>query len=299
MRRLLFRSAAMINQQASPTDLRLALRAAGYSPIPVQGKIPHLNGWQTKADASDAEIASWGKQFPHLSNTGLLTERMPTLDADIKYGEAADAVEGYVREHFDGRGTILVRFGAAPKRAIPLRTAKPFAKILRSFRAPDGSEQRIEMLGRGQQIVALGIHPDTKRPYTWHGGYAPGAVPWSDLPEIEEAEATRLVGGVSELLMEQFDYYMTTASGGGQQRPAFTSIEQWRELARGVPEGQRDVTAARLAGHLLRREVDAIVAYELLCGWALRCDPPLPPSDIRRIVNSIATKEMKRRAIEQ
>jgi Bifunctional DNA primase/polymerase, N-terminal/Primase C terminal 1 (PriCT-1) len=286
-----------VNQQ-QVTDLRLALRAAGYSPIPVQGKRPLMDNWQTKGSADDIEISSWSKQFPHLSNTGLLTERMPTLDADIKHAEAADAVEGYVREYFDGRGAILVRFGMPPKRAIPLRTARPFAKILRAFRAPDGSEQRVEMLGKGQQIVAAGIHPDTKRPYSWAGGYKPDTVPWSDLPETDEAEATRLVGNVSQILMEEFGYRMTSASGG-EQRSTFTTTEEWRTLAQGVPEGTRDTTAARLAGHLLRREVDAIVVYELLCGWALRCDPPLPPADIRRIVNSIAAKEMRRRATEQ
>jgi hypothetical protein len=39
------------------------------------------------------------------------------------------------------------------------------------------------------------------------------------------------------------------------------------------------------------------VALELLQLWnAANCAPPLPPKDIERIVNSIAGRELKRRA---
>ena len=30
--------------------------------------------------------------------------------------------------------------------------------------------QKIELLADGQQIVAFGLHPDTKKPYSWFGG---------------------------------------------------------------------------------------------------------------------------------
>jgi hypothetical protein len=72
--------------------------------------------------------------------------------------------------------------------------------------------------------------------------------------------------------------------------------EQWRELVKGVVEGQRDCSATRLAGYLLRRRVDPFVVLELLQAWnATRCTPPLPASDIERVVDSIAAREMKRR----
>jgi hypothetical protein len=43
------------------------------------------------------------------------------------------------------------------------------------FAAPDGSEQQIEILAHGQQVVLFGVHPDTQRPYSWHGG-EPGEI---------------------------------------------------------------------------------------------------------------------------
>ena len=75
-----------------------------------------------------------------------------------------------------------------------------------------------------------------------------------------------------------------------------TPPSEWRELIKGVAEGARDFSTARIAGYLLRRQVDPFVALGLLQSWnATNCTPPLPPRDIERIVNSIAGRELKRR----
>jgi hypothetical protein len=73
---------------------------------------------------------------------------------------------------------------------------------------------------------------------------------------------------------------------------------EWRALVtEGVAEGARDCTVAKLAGYLLHRRVDPVVALEMLQIWnAARCSPPLPAADIVRIVGSIAGKELKRRS---
>jgi bifunctional DNA primase/polymerase-like protein/primase-like protein len=74
-------------------------------------------------------------------------------------------------------------------------------------------------------------------------------------------------------------------------------VSQWRELVcNDVAEGQRNSSAARLAGYLLRRFIDPIVALELVQSWnATRCSPPLPPEEIIAIVNSICGRELARR----
>ena len=79
---------------------------------------------------------------------------------------------------------------------------------------------------------------------------------------------------------------------------AVTPPAEWRELVKGVAEGARDCSAAKLAGYLLRRRIDPFVALELLQSWnATRCAPPLPEKDIERIVDNIATRELRRRGI--
>jgi hypothetical protein len=86
------------------------------------------------------------------------------------------------------------------------------------------------------------------------------------------------------------------SNGNGDGSGAATPPKQWRELVKGVTEGQRDCSAARLTGYLLHHHVDPVVVLELMQGWnATRCTPPLPTGDIERIVDSIAGRELKRR----
>src|SRR5262249_20123503 len=133
------------------TELRLALRRAGFDPIPTEGKAPPMEKWQEKFNTTDAEICLWPKTWHFALNTGILAKRTPGLDIDILDEDAAEAVEHLAHKHFKERGKITTRIGLWPKRLIPLRTDEPFAKLVRTFRAPDGTEHKIEVLGNGQQ----------------------------------------------------------------------------------------------------------------------------------------------------
>ena len=74
--------------------------------------------------------------------------------------------------------------------------------------------------------------------------------------------------------------------------------EYWLGILKGLHEGEgkgRDSTAASLMGHLLRRYIDPLVAYELVACWNERNSPPLPEKDLKRIYESIFKSEMSRR----
>ncbi len=75
--------------------------------------------------------------------------------------------------------------------------------------------------------------------------------------------------------------------------------EYWRRLvAEGVREGERNVTIASLAGHLLWHGVDPAVIEELLQCWNLvRCRPPLDPAEVSRTVRSILRTHLRRRGL--
>jgi hypothetical protein len=185
---------------------RQQLRLNGYLPLPLYGKAPVLKEWQKLTVISHAMIELWDKIFPDAHNTGCLTRWMPTLDLDIFCEPATIAIEELVREHFSESGYVLVRIGNPPKRAIRFRTNTPFKKITINLIAPDGSKgQKIEFLGDGQQIVVDGIHPETKRPYTWFGG-VPWNVPHAELPYIHPHEAVELVDKAAEILITEFNY---------------------------------------------------------------------------------------------
>jgi Bifunctional DNA primase/polymerase, N-terminal len=143
----------LVNAPVGVTELRLALRRAGYLPLACEGKRPVHRSWEQKTDTNAQEIASWFRFFPAATSTGILTRATPTIDIDILNPEAAELVERLARERFEDRGHVLVRIGHAPKRAIPLRTDVPFRKIVGNVVAPDGSERKIELLGdQGNRI---------------------------------------------------------------------------------------------------------------------------------------------------
>jgi putative DNA primase/helicase len=190
-------------------EVRLALKAAGFSPVGLNGKRPLSGGWQTMTDLSDEEI----RRMPG-TNTGALTRNAPTLDVDVTIQEAADYVEDLVEHRYKDRGQILVRFGLRPKRAIPFRTDKPFPKIKIRFKDQLGDEHALEFLGEGQQFAVHGIHPDTKEPWAW-ADYAPWDIERDDLPEIDEAEARELMDYLAEALVAEFGFERVDGNGAG------------------------------------------------------------------------------------
>jgi hypothetical protein len=193
----------------NPTDLRQQLLDGGYFPLPLRGKAPDvLKGWQKKFDTNPDEIAMWAKTWPDARNTGILTKFTPTLDIDVTHPEAARAVADLAAERFEERGYILQRTGKAPKVAIPFRTDAPFPKIIANLVAPDGGGHKIEFLCDGQQVVVDGTHPDTGKPYSWHGG-DPGRIAHQDLPHLTQADARQLVDDAVKVLVGQFGFRLS------------------------------------------------------------------------------------------
>ena len=219
---------------ATVLEIRQALVDRGYVPIPVTGKVPPFVRWQKIENVSHSMLEAWSKNWPRASNTGILTRHTPTLDADILNEPAAIAIEELVRERFEERGYILPRIGKPPKRAIPFRTADPFAKITANLIAADGSTgEKIEFMCDGQQIVVAGIHPGTGKPYNWPLGDLTD-IARDDLPEISAVEAQQLVDDIVELLCRDFGYTRASArparKGNGAQRDRRKIGSSWSTL---------------------------------------------------------------------
>jgi hypothetical protein len=176
----------------------------GYSPIPCEGKIPPLNGWNGKS-YNDDEINLWTPLYPYATNTGAHCKFMPTFDLDISNAVAAQAVEDLIRSRNEEFGAILTRFGNSPRRAIPFRTDVPFKKMTANLITPNGAQEKIEVLCDGQQVVVHGMHPETKRPYEWPRG-SPFDVPFSKLPYISEQDAREQLDDCVDLLVREHGY---------------------------------------------------------------------------------------------
>jgi hypothetical protein len=226
--------------------------ANGYAPLPIEGKRPPLKGWQKKTNANAAEIELWEKICPCATNTGILTQLTPTLDIDIVSHEAADAIEALAREQFEERGFVLIRTGQAPKRAILLRTNTPFKKITGNLIAPNGdTDQKIELLAAGQQVVVFGMHPKTGKPYSWFGG-DPCSIKHEDLPHVSEAEAKQFVADAVALLVKDFGYRVPPARPTETGKANGHDPANWDGLVDNIVQGRQLHDSLRdLAGKLI------------------------------------------------
>jgi hypothetical protein len=192
-------------RELSPLEARLSLASNGYSPIPVNGKIPHIRGWQQWHHRDAEVIHLWERGYSDHRNTSLLTRDNPFLDLDLYDQAAAEAARDLVLDKFDGH-IIPLRIGNAPKHGFLFQIAgPPFAKIMADLVGPDGRNHRIEFLCDGNQVVVHGIHPDIHRPYSWHGG-SPFEIRRSDLAGMTAQEAQSLVEDIIAMLIRNFEY---------------------------------------------------------------------------------------------
>jgi hypothetical protein len=179
------------------TAYRKKLLAAGYLPIPVNGKAPPIQGW-SDIQATDALIDRWAEQYASASNTGIITAYTPAIDIDVVDPAVADELHRLVEQMI---GTSVVRTGLAPKRALLFRTDRPFKKLVATYTSSDGRTQKVEILGWGQQIVVDGIHPDTQQPYTWHGGEPGPELKHSELQLLTEEKAKEFIVAAAQCMI--------------------------------------------------------------------------------------------------
>ncbi len=172
------------------TACRKRLLSAGYSPIPVNGKVPPSAGWQD-IEATKALIDGWADKYADATNTGILTRTIPAVDIDVLDDRVADELQAIAERMI---GATAVRTGQAPKRAMLFRVDEPFDKISTPvFVSPDGRTHKVEILCRGQQIAVHGIHPNTHAPYTWRGGEPGPELQRDALPLLNAEKANEYI----------------------------------------------------------------------------------------------------------
>jgi hypothetical protein len=171
-----------------PNGTRLALLGAGFTPLPARGKKVLVEGWSLNCvpiEVTESTIIRWGEDRPYDRNSSVAAFNTPFFDIDITHRALAEFVH---RELSKQCGGTIYRVGNEPKVGVPFRCAIPFKKRVLRFVARDGVAHAVELLGAGQQFVAYGRHPSTRRPYEWHGGDLI-EVGRNGLPEITEATA--------------------------------------------------------------------------------------------------------------
>ena len=203
---------------------------------------------------------------------------------------------------------MLTRGGFPPKAAIPFRTEEPFDKIVVNLVAPNGDPakpEKVEFFGNGQQVVVAGDHPDTKKPYGWHGG-EPCNIALAELPYIREAEARALVEDIVALIVRDFGYKRAVdrpakrKKGNGaaaQADAAGAGADDWAVLVANIQQGQNlHDTLRDLAAKMIRSGMQAGAAVNYLRGLMDAATCPHDDrwgerrGDIPRLVDSAEAK---------
>jgi len=212
------------------TELRLALLANGYSPLPNWAKACFMPGWPSLPVTEEA-INGWTERkspAKRFVDTGLRVENgLAVIDLDINH-EVIDDVAQALEKAEPALAQSLIRYGKGFKEAWFVRTDEPFTRLhTRRWLAPgadlevDGA-QVVEVFGGGspRQFGAFGAHTRGANggvvvAYEWAEGGSPATVGLSDLPTISKARLIELVDMV-EVVLEQHGFAPVLRSVKGE-----------------------------------------------------------------------------------
>jgi len=124
------------------------------------------------------------------------------------------------------------------------------------------------------------------------GGYviAPPSIHPSGTPYAWASEDFELNCAVSELPeLPDWIFKALTAKPRVHEEQ---STEGFAPLLKGVGKGERNATAAKLAGHLLAANHNRAEVEQILSLWNEKNDPPLPDRELMQVITSIARRQL-------
>jgi hypothetical protein len=242
----------------------LALARCGMAIFPcrVRDKRPATANGCNDATRDLDQIRAWWRQDENF-NIGVATgtpSNLFVVDVDDDGGEYALLKLGVLPntvEAITARGRHIY-FRMPPKIAIGNSASK--------------IAEHVDVRGTGGYVLAPpSVHPSGRR-YAWSVDCA-GAI--ADAPQWL----------LNKLITR-------TAKTPAQ------SIQEWHQLARDVVrEGGRNDTITKHCGYMLAHGLGARYTLEMCLSWnEAHCVPPLDDNEVVQIVNSIAGREIKKRA---
>jgi hypothetical protein len=179
---------------AAVRDLRHALWAAGFRPVPVltnEKKPSPSTGWPERARQDPPESVRFNP-VAHVMNTGLLMDALRGVDIDIDDAGLADVIHTIAIELLGADPPIRYR-DSSPRRLLLYRAAEG-SPPTRSVKGPKGGAQ---VLGKGSHALSFGIHPDGAE-LRWIR--KPGEINRADLTPVTEEQVTAFLRRAAELL---------------------------------------------------------------------------------------------------
>ena len=255
--------------------LRLAEKGMAVFPCWPDKKNPVCKHGLKDATTDTKIITAWWEAYP-TANVAIATGRTSgvfVFDIDMKHGKDGER-ELRAIELQHGKLPPTVEF-VTPSRGRHLWFRMPEQAIANST---DKIAAGLDIRGDGGYVLAPPSHVVED--------YGSGCYSWSVDSAREFADAPQWLidlacppQNVSQLDM---------------RRPQ----DHWKRIARGVGAGTRNMSAASLCGHLLRKGIDPETTLSLMLGWDLMCEPPQGADAIVIVVESVLRKELKRRGTQ-
>lgn len=233
------------------------------------GRWRGVRDWQNRV-ATESDLERWRDMG---ASIGVLTGyEVSGVDADCYESADALAAAGVIERYIPG---APIRVGQSPK-AIhafrPIEDDFPYHMFQFGEFSPNGKQKnRIEIIGRGRQFVAHGVHPITKMPYRW----TRRLVPPNELPALTAAQA--------ELMMAELHALMPNA--GARMSSSALGPAPDQETLRGDPAAVGRAVAAipNTSAHFPSRDsyvrvgyaikaavADEAAAFDLYSEWCAR-----------------------------
>lgn len=226
-------------------------------------KHPRNSGGHTRATADQQQIREWWQRFP-IANIGLATTQALALDVDPRHGGDV-SLAALLRTHGPLPETVTAKTGGGGHHFLFRQGEKLVGNCTKL-----GGYSGLDVRGAGGFIVVSPSRHESGGRYAWE----------RDPLHYELAEPP---GWLLELITQQ----RVRAAHPGENGTSWLA-----EAIGGVPEGQRNEMAARLAGyflHVTHRDMEA--TRQILRLWAERCTPPMDARELDGVVNSIARRD--------
>lgn len=178
-----------------------ALLGGGYEPLPITPgqKIPRLKGWSQMEITHDV-VAGWATNGRADHYVGLRTGAIAGVDIDVDDPAMAEHIRADAEAML---GYAPVRYGRGSRMLLVYRVeGAEGRKMAAQWHDTSGHNHAVEVLQRGQQFVAYGVHPTTGQPYRWEGG-DPLTVPVEALPAVTTEELAEWLRRVSSDVVAQ------------------------------------------------------------------------------------------------
>jgi hypothetical protein len=257
----------------------------GYEIVPIKldSKAPVFAEWQ-KVPSNKKTVQNWIPQYGR-NGFGIRTKLTPGVDIDCLDADLVEQMVDFVQCEV---GFGPVRVGKAPKTLLVYRSSVPFKKVSSKVWVDEWlQENKVEILGDGQQFVAYGIHPGTKAPYRWIGRDTPLVTAAGKLCEITQEQARAICAEFDRLAeLKGWEPKRNTSpqlTNGHLRDPddvflsdtpiADISSEQLRAKLFSIPndpmEGEQDYDTWTNIGMALHHQFDgADEGYDLWVEWS-------------------------------